>query len=190
MAKVFSVAVLCFLLITGLAFAQNLSGKYTLSSQGTTLTLTLNQDTQGKIKGTLSSTTGMEFRVEGAVQDNVGVGTCVSNQGGSYFEARPKGNQARFRFDRSRPQQHTGLQQGNEADVQEGRRSDTWTAGQAGISEATRGTPQTSSTLRFAERQIRLLCPRTWSVTPTGDRHFTTQRMESRKGARRCHPGA
>ena len=96
MAKVFSVAVLCFLLITGLAFGQNFSGKYTLSSQGTTLTLTLNQDSKGKIKGTLSSTTGMQFRVEGAVQDNVGVGTCVSNQGGSYFEARPKGNKLVF----------------------------------------------------------------------------------------------
>ena len=72
MAKVFSVAVLCFLLITGLAFGQNLSGKYTLSSQGTTLTLTLNQDAKGKIKGTLSSTSGMQFRVEGVMQDDVG----------------------------------------------------------------------------------------------------------------------
>ena len=96
MAKILLVSVLCSWIITGLAFGENLSGKYTLSSQGTTLTLTLDQDAKGKIKGTLSSTTGMQFRVEGTVQDNVGVGTCVSNQGGSYFEARPKGNKLLF----------------------------------------------------------------------------------------------
>jgi len=96
MAGVFSVVVLCSWLIAGHALAQNLSGKYTLSEQGTTLTLTLDQDTQGNIKGTLSSTAGTQFRVEGAVQDNVGAGTCVSNQGGSYFEARPKGNKLLF----------------------------------------------------------------------------------------------
>ena len=94
--KIFSAAFLCSWLIAGPVLAENLSGEYTLSVQGTTLTLTLDQDTQGKIKGTLSSTTGMQFRVEGAVQDNVGVGTCISNQGGSYFEARPKGDKLLF----------------------------------------------------------------------------------------------
>ena len=93
MAKIFSIAVLCFWVSTGLAFAQNLSGEYTLSSQGTTLTLTLEQDAQGKIKGTLSSSTGVQFKMEGMTQNNVGVGTCVGDQGGSYFEAHPKGNQ-------------------------------------------------------------------------------------------------
>ena len=93
MRKIFSMGLLCFCLLTGLAFAQNLSGTYILSSQGTTLTLTLEQNTQGNIKGTLSSTTGAQFRVEGVIQDNVGVGTCVSNQGGSYFEAHLKGDQ-------------------------------------------------------------------------------------------------
>src|SRR4030042_2260843 len=93
MAKSFSIAVLCFWVLTGLAFAQNLSGQYTLSSQRTTLTLTLDQDAQGKSKGTLSSSTGAQFKVEGMIQNDVGVGMCVGNQGGSYFEAHPKGNQ-------------------------------------------------------------------------------------------------
>lgn len=96
MAKIFSIAALCLWMLTGVAFSQNLSGTYTLSSQGTTLTLTLEQDAQGNIKGALSSTTGAQFKVEGMIQDNVGVGTCVSNQGGSYFEAHPKGNQLLF----------------------------------------------------------------------------------------------
>jgi len=96
MPKIFFATVLCFWLITELALGQNLSGKYTLSSQGTTLTLTLNQDSKGKIKGILSSTTGIQFRVEGVIQDNIGVGTCTSDQGGSYFEARPKGDKLLF----------------------------------------------------------------------------------------------
>lgn len=96
MTKIFSMALLCFWLLTGLAFAQNLSGTYILSSQGTTLTLTLEQDAQGNIKGTLSSTAGAQFRVEGVIRENVAVGTCVSNQGGSYFEAHLKGNQLLF----------------------------------------------------------------------------------------------
>ncbi len=96
MARIFSATVLCSYLVTGFAFAQNLSGKYTLSSQGTILTLTLDQDTQGNIKGTLSSTTGAQFRVEGVMQGNVGVGTCVNNQGGSYFETHPKGDELLF----------------------------------------------------------------------------------------------
>jgi len=96
MAKIISGTVLCFWVLTGVVFAQNLSGTYVLSSQGTTLTLKLEQDAQGHIKGTLFSTTGAQFNVEGMMQDNVGVGTCVSNQGGSYFEAHPQGNQLLF----------------------------------------------------------------------------------------------
>jgi hypothetical protein len=96
MANTLLIVLICFLLLTGLTFAQNLSGSYTLSSQGTTLTLILEQDNQGNIKGTLSSTTGAQYRVEGMIYNNVGVGTCVSNQGGSYFEAHPKGNELLF----------------------------------------------------------------------------------------------
>jgi len=71
-------------------------GIYTLSSQGVTLTLTLKQDPQGNIKGTLSSATGAQFQVEGIVKDGVGLGVCKSNEGGSFFEAHPKGNQLLF----------------------------------------------------------------------------------------------
>ena len=96
MAKSLSMPFFLFWLLPGLAFAQNLSGTYALFSQGTTLTLTLEQDNQGNIKGTLFSTTGAQYRVEGMIQNNVGVGTCISNQGGSYFEAHPKGNELLF----------------------------------------------------------------------------------------------
>ena len=96
MEKVLSIVLLFICLSTGLAAAQSLSGTYTLSAQGTTLTLMLDQDRQGNITGTLSSTTGAQFKVAGMIQNNIGVGTCVSNQGGSYFEAHPQGNQLLF----------------------------------------------------------------------------------------------
>ena len=95
MGKMFLVS-LCFWLLTGLTFAQNLSGTYTLSAQGTALTLTLEQDNHGKIKGHPASSTGAQFRVEGMILNNVGVGTCAGNQGGSYFEAHPKGSELLF----------------------------------------------------------------------------------------------
>jgi hypothetical protein len=96
MAKIISAALLFLGMVPGLIWAENLSGIYTLSSQGVTLTLTLKQDPQGNIKGTLSSTTGAQFQVEGIVKDGVGLGVCKSNEGGSFFEAHPKGNQLLF----------------------------------------------------------------------------------------------
>lgn len=96
MAKIISATLLFLGIAPGLVWAENLSGVYTLSSQGVTLTLTLQQDSQGNIRGTLSSTTGAQFQVEGKVQAGVGLGVCRSNEGGSYFEAHPKGNQLLF----------------------------------------------------------------------------------------------
>jgi hypothetical protein len=96
MAKIV-LAVLLFLgMGPGLGWSETLSGIYTLSSQGVTLTLTLKQDPQGNIKGTLSSTTGAQFQVEGIFKDGVGLGVCKSKEGGSFFEAHPKGNQLLF----------------------------------------------------------------------------------------------
>ena len=44
MAKIFPMAVLCFWMSSGLVFSQNLSGQHALSSQGTTLPITLQQE--------------------------------------------------------------------------------------------------------------------------------------------------
>jgi hypothetical protein len=84
------------LLIVGTASAQDLTGTYVMTSQNTTLTLVLRQNAQGALSGTLSSTSGAQFQVDGMIQDGVGVGTCVSNQGGSYFEAHPEGGRLLF----------------------------------------------------------------------------------------------
>jgi hypothetical protein len=96
MNKILSVIVFLTIFLTGLAFAQNISGTYLLNAQASTLTLILKQDAQGNIHGTLSGTTGARYQVEGMIQDGVGVGACYNNQGGSFFEAHPQGNQLLF----------------------------------------------------------------------------------------------
>ncbi|RMI25490.1 MAG: hypothetical protein D6681_01460 [Calditrichaeota bacterium] len=72
------------------------TGTYTLNSQGVVLTLVLQQDAQGNVLGSLTSTTGGQFRVEGTLQDGAAVGTCYDQQGGVYFEAHLQGNQLLF----------------------------------------------------------------------------------------------
>lgn len=69
------------------------SGTYTLESQGIIITLILKQDTQGKISGSLSSIKGMQFRINGQIEEDAAVGTCHDDKGGVYFEAYLKGNQ-------------------------------------------------------------------------------------------------
>jgi hypothetical protein len=58
-----------------------------MSAQGTTLTLTLQEDANGLLKGTLTSTTGVSYNIEGQVSEGVAVGVCADQQGGVYFEA-------------------------------------------------------------------------------------------------------
>jgi hypothetical protein len=68
--------------------AHDLSGTYVLTAPTITMTLVLRQDTEGALHGTLSSTSGAQFQVDGKVQDGVGHGACVGTQGvSSYFHA-------------------------------------------------------------------------------------------------------
>ena len=78
------------------AEAQNFSGTYVLQTQKATLTLTLDQDSQGKITGSLTGGTGVKYEVQGMIQDGVAVGSCSDRQGGVYFEAHSQGNQLLF----------------------------------------------------------------------------------------------
>ena len=64
-----------------------------METQGVTVTLTIVQNAQGKISGTLSSTKGMLIQVNGQIDEDVAVGTYYDNKGGIYFEAHLKENQ-------------------------------------------------------------------------------------------------
>lgn len=72
------------------------NGQYVLNSQGITLYLTLQQNARGEITGSLSSSVGMKYQLEGEVEDEVAMGMCYDNQGGVFFEAFFQGNQLVF----------------------------------------------------------------------------------------------
>lgn len=72
------------------------NGQYVLNAQGVSLYLNMQQDTQGQIAGTLSSTTGTRCQLEGEVQQEVAMGICYDQQSGSFFEAYFQGNQLIF----------------------------------------------------------------------------------------------
>lgn len=91
-----SIGVFLGVFATGVVFAQSLAGTYSHSGNGVTLTLVLNQDGEGNLTGTMSSTTGALFQVEGMVQEGVGVGICAGEEGAVFFEASPQGNNLQF----------------------------------------------------------------------------------------------
>jgi hypothetical protein len=72
------------------------TGTYTLKNDQVTVTIAMLQSDDGAIKGVLFSTTGMQYFVEGAVQEGVAVGGCYNDQGSAYFEASLAANQLSF----------------------------------------------------------------------------------------------
>ena len=72
------------------------TGTYTLKNGQVTVTIAMLQNDDGAIKGVLFSTTGMQYFVEGAVQEGVAVGGCYNDQGSAFFEASLAANQLSF----------------------------------------------------------------------------------------------
>lgn len=87
-------SLVCFTLLTvGSSYAQDYSGTYTLTNQkGGVTSLTLRQDAQGNVTGTMSGN-GNQYQVEGIVEEGFAVGAIYDQQGGVYFEAELQGNQ-------------------------------------------------------------------------------------------------
>ena len=82
------------LIISAVAHAQsNFSGTYTMSSEGTTLTLTIQEDQQTNLVGTLTSNVGASFKIEGQVMEDVGTGMCYNQEAAVYFETFFEGGQ-------------------------------------------------------------------------------------------------
>jgi hypothetical protein len=96
MRKFLLVAPIAGILTAALVFGQNYRGTYTMTSGNVTLTLTLDQDAAGRITGSLASTKGTRFRIEGAVTEGVAQGTCAGDAGQSYFEAEFEENKLIF----------------------------------------------------------------------------------------------
>jgi hypothetical protein len=73
--------------------ASGFSGTWVLQSQGVTITLALQEDSQGNLTGTVTGKGGYRMRLEGMIQDGVGVGACRDDQGAVFFEAHLAGDQ-------------------------------------------------------------------------------------------------
>jgi len=96
MRKVLVLVLVMEFLAVGVALGEGYRGTYVAKSGGVTLTLVLNQDASGRIAGTLSSTDGTRFGLEGAVQEGIAVGTCTGAAGQSFFEAEFDGEKLVF----------------------------------------------------------------------------------------------
>jgi hypothetical protein len=91
-----ALAIIGTALFTGLVFGQNQWGTWTLTAGTTKLTLVLNQGTSGQVTGTLTSTTGTRFDLNGNVQESVITGTCKGQAGNSQFKSFLQGSDLIF----------------------------------------------------------------------------------------------
>jgi hypothetical protein len=81
------------LVLGGNVQAQDFSGTYTVTNDaGATVTLTLAQDAQGQVTGTLSAP-GVSYVVSGMIDEGSVLGTVANEMGGLYFAAELDGAQ-------------------------------------------------------------------------------------------------
>lgn len=87
MKKRFLPIILLFLFWGTASFAVDFSGDYVLKTPDNRITLSLSQSQKGLINGTLSSTTGATFTIEGEVDYDVAIGSCMQGPTRVPFEA-------------------------------------------------------------------------------------------------------
>ncbi len=73
--------------VAATAFGQNYQGTWTMTAGTTKLTLALNLGAARQVTGTLSSSTGAFFQLNGQVKEGILTGTCQGQAGSSQFEA-------------------------------------------------------------------------------------------------------
>jgi len=72
------------------------SGTYVVEGGGNRVTLVFREDAQGILTGSLTSTTGARFQIEGQVEEGAAVGICYNDEGGAFFEAYAEGDDLWF----------------------------------------------------------------------------------------------
>jgi hypothetical protein len=72
------------------------AGQYEIRSGDAKITLTLQESAEGNIVGDLVGATGILYRLEGTLQEGAAVGTCYTDEGTAYFEARLEGDLLRL----------------------------------------------------------------------------------------------
>lgn len=79
------------------------AGRYRYEEGQVVLALALDQGEGGKITGSLSSSAGAQFSVEGAIHGETASGSCRGEAGGTYFEAKLEGGALQFALIGVRP---------------------------------------------------------------------------------------
>ncbi|MCF8381813.1 MAG: hypothetical protein K9H49_19745 [Bacteroidales bacterium] len=79
------------LITSSLSFTQTFNGTYSYTSDEATLTLSLQEVSGSVISGTLQSTKGISYQVQGEIMGGVAMGVCFDDQSGVYFEASLEG---------------------------------------------------------------------------------------------------
>ena len=81
-----------FLLFLNVSFGQVYNGSFSLQTEEASLTLILKEDAGGAVTGSLSSTMGVNYSIQGQVEEGVAMGICSDGQSGVYFEAYLEGS--------------------------------------------------------------------------------------------------
>jgi len=89
------IATFLFLAFTIGVYSQQFNGTYKYEGENATLKLDL-QQSNTRLTGTLSSSTGTVFKIQGEVENNVAVGICGNAEGNSFFEAYKEGDVLTF----------------------------------------------------------------------------------------------
>ena len=92
--KIITVLIIFLLPIKGedCVLQQNYTGTYKLTTGDVTLTLTMKQDGFNVLTGTLESSNGMQYTLEGMVSEGIAAGAVSGSEGTLYFEAYLEGN--------------------------------------------------------------------------------------------------
>ena len=81
------------LVFSSIALAQNFSGKYVLESGEGDTVLSVQQDAQGKVQGTLEFDDGTTFQLGGEIKNNEAIGIASNQANTNLFKLRFQGGQ-------------------------------------------------------------------------------------------------
>ena len=81
------------LVFSSIALAQNFSGKYVLESGEGDTVLSVQQDAQGKVQGTLEFDDGTTFQLRGEIKNNEAIGIASNQANTNLFKLRFQGGQ-------------------------------------------------------------------------------------------------
>jgi hypothetical protein len=87
-------AAAALLLVAAPSLSAQFNGTWTVQGEKATVTVTMQQDAQGNVRGTWTGAGTMQ--IEGMVEEGIAMGAIYNQEGGVYFEAEVQGAQLRL----------------------------------------------------------------------------------------------